>query len=168
MVYSPTSCISSYLTYNKAQYVVANDNDGAVATLGEDATTQLRQNTLLEEAGVKFDLLGKALFISTAGFKQERTVPDRPGWHGCSPWRTSPAARSSSTSSPIRISSPPRATPTCTPPWIRRRVSGISRPMPGINIDGAGSHYRVQPNQTFDDPGVPQHLFNALANYKLG
>ena len=54
-------------------------NDGAVATWGVDPTTQLRQNTLLEEAGVKFDLLDKALFISSAIFKQERTIPSGAG-----------------------------------------------------------------------------------------
>jgi hypothetical protein len=37
---------------------------------------------------------------------------------------------------------------------------------PGINYDGAGNGAVFLPNQTFLDPGVPQHLFNVLANYK--
>ncbi|HLZ96515.1 MAG TPA: hypothetical protein VKP66_01130, partial [Steroidobacteraceae bacterium] len=39
---------------------------------------------------------------------------------------------------------------------------------PGINYDGAGvsTANPFLPNQTFRDPGVPQHLFNVLANYK--
>ena len=74
VVYSPSSHVSTYLTYNKAQYVLPTANDGAIATWGEDPTWQLRQNTLLEELGVKFDLLDKALFISSAIFKQERTI----------------------------------------------------------------------------------------------
>ena len=41
--------------------------------------------------------------------------------------------------------------------------------LPGINNDGAGVSCPANPflpNQTFHDPGVPQHLFNVLANYK--
>ena len=62
------------LTYNKAQYTLPTANDGAIATWGEDPTWQLRQNTLLEEFGVKLDLLDKSLFLSSAIFKQERTI----------------------------------------------------------------------------------------------
>ena len=35
----------------------------------------MRQNTSLEEAGLKFDLLDKALFISTAVFSQTSASP---------------------------------------------------------------------------------------------
>ena len=38
---------------------------------------------------------------------------------------------------------------------------------PGANYDGAALDIVWQPNQTFLDPGVPEHLFNVLANYKL-
>ena len=129
--------ISTYLTYNKAQYVLPTANDGAVATWGEDPTEQLRQNTLLEEAGMKFDLFDKRLFISTAGFNQERTSHHRLGQPRI-PWPTSRAPRSSSTTSPIRISSPPPATPICTPRSIRRQPSTTFRRSRGINYDGAG------------------------------
>ena len=39
---------------------------------------------------------------------------------------------------------------------------------PGLNNDGAGTGSATPflPNQTFQDPGVPQQLFNVLANYK--
>jgi outer membrane receptor protein involved in Fe transport len=74
VVYSPSSHVSTYLTYNKAQYVLPTANDGAVAVWGEDPSWQLRQNTLLEELGVKLDLLDKSLFLSSAIFKQERTI----------------------------------------------------------------------------------------------
>ena len=37
---------------------------------------------------------------------------------------------------------------------------------PGPNYDGAGSLLVWNPNQRFVDPGIPQHLFNVLANYK--
>ena len=38
VVYSPSPHVSTYLTYNKAQYVLPTANDGAVATWGEDPT----------------------------------------------------------------------------------------------------------------------------------
>ena len=78
LVYSPTEWMSAYLTFNKAQYVWAEANDGAVGALNVVPTTQLRQGTKLEEAGVKFDLLGKALFISIAGFNQGREEDSGP------------------------------------------------------------------------------------------
>jgi hypothetical protein len=37
----------------------------------------------------------------------------------------------------------------------------------GINYDGAGTAAVYNSNQRFVDPGVPQHLFNVLANYKM-
>ena len=37
VVYSPTEHMSAYLTYNKAQYVAADANDGAIAAWGVDA-----------------------------------------------------------------------------------------------------------------------------------
>ena len=59
LVYSPTDWVSGYLTFNKAQYVYATANDGAVGAIGVPVIGQLRQGTKLEEAGVKFDLLGQ-------------------------------------------------------------------------------------------------------------
>jgi hypothetical protein len=35
-----------------------------------------------------------------------------------------------------------------------------------LNIDGAGNYATFNPGQRFVDPGIPQHLFNVLANYK--
>jgi len=37
----------------------------------------------------------------------------------------------------------------------------------GTNIDGAGGSIVFDPNQTLLDPGVPEHLFNALVSYKF-
>ena len=39
--------------------------------------------------------------------------------------------------------------------------------VPGLNIDGAGLFAVFAPGQKFQDPGVPQHVFNFLANYKF-
>ncbi len=167
VVYSPTEWVSGYLTYNKAQYVDANDNDGSVAALGVDATTQLRQKTLLEEAGMKFDLLGKALFISAAGFKQERTVPTGQGGMVQS--------RAHITGGEIELNyqPDPQFFATASYSYLHTRLDTPASfwnfpAQPGTNIDGAGQEVVFEPNQSLMDPGVPQHLFNALVSYKLG
>jgi iron complex outermembrane receptor protein len=166
VVYSPTEWVSGYATYNKTQYVLSNDNDGSIAALGLDATTQLRQNTLLEEAGVKFDLLGKALFISAAGFKQEHTVPTGAGGLGQS--------RAHTTGGEIELNFQPNPHFFATTSYSYLHTT-LDTPasfwnfpaQPGTNIDGAGMEVVFQPNQTFIQPGVPEHLFNALVSYKL-
>jgi outer membrane receptor protein involved in Fe transport len=164
LVYSPTERVSAYLTYNKAQYVLANDNDGSIATLGVDATTQLRQNTLLEEAGLKFDLLGKALFISTAAFYQERALPIGINSHTL--------AHISGAEIELNYQPDPHFFATASYSYLRTMLETPSGfwnfpAQPGYNIDGAGGAVVWQPGQDFKDPGVPQHLFNVLANYKL-
>ncbi|MGC1456658.1 MAG: TonB-dependent receptor [Steroidobacteraceae bacterium] len=166
VVYNPNSWISSYLTYNKAQYVDANDNDGSIDTLGLDPTTQLRQKTLLEEGGLKFDLLGKALFLSTAGFKQERTVPTGQGGMVQS--------RAHITGGEVELNFQPNSRFFATASYSYLHTT-LDTPagfwnfpaQPGTNIDGAGGSIAFAPGQTFQDPGVPEHLFNALVNYKL-
>ncbi|HTC52048.1 MAG TPA: TonB-dependent receptor [Steroidobacteraceae bacterium] len=166
VVYAPTSWISSYLTYNKAQYVDANDNDGSIATLGLDPTTQLRQKTLLEEGGLKLDLLGKALFLSMAGFKQERTVPTGQGGMVQS--------KAHITGGEVELNFQPNSRFFATASYSYLHTT-LDTPagfwnfpaQPGINIDGAGGSIAYEPGQTFQDPGVPEHLFNALVNYKL-
>jgi outer membrane receptor protein involved in Fe transport len=175
LVYSPTSAISGYLTYNKAQYVYANANDGAVGTLGVDPTTQLRQSTLLEEAGVKFDLLGKALFMSIAGFKQERAEPSGQGGLV--------QTLAHITGAEIELNFQPSSnffatasysylhTVTDTPFtfWNFPAQRGINFDGAGTEIQWAGCKYEgnADCSQKFIAPGVPAHLFNALANYKL-
>jgi len=165
VVYSPSSHISAYLTYNKAQYVDAQANDGAVGAYGVDPTTQLRQGTLLEEAGLKFDLLDKALFISTAIFKQNRAVPSGPGGlvHNFAHIRGAEIE--------LNYQPDPHFFATASYSYLHTTLDFPSSfynypAQPGINYDGAGNGAVFLPNQTFLDPGVPQHLFNVLANYK--
>jgi len=166
LVYSPSTWVSGYLTYNKAQYVDANDNDGSISALGLDATTQLRQKTLLEEAGLKFDLLGKALFVSTAGFKQERTVPTGQGGMVQS--------RAHITGGEIELNFQPNPHFFATASYSYLHTT-LDTPagfwnfpaQAGTNIDGAGESVVFEPGQTLIDPGVPEHLFNALVNYKF-
>ena len=165
LVYSPTSWMSSYLTYNKAQYVDGNDNDGSIATLGVEATTQLRQKTLLEEAGVKFDLLGKALFISASGFKQERTVPTGQGG------LVQSRAHIKGGEVELNYQPDPHFFATASYSYLHTTLDTPSGfwnfpAQLGTNIDGAGGSIVFDPNQTLIDPGVPEHLFNALISLK--
>jgi outer membrane receptor protein involved in Fe transport len=167
VVYSPSPRVSTYLTYNNAQYVLPTANDGAVATWGEDPTWQLRQNTLLEELGVKFDLLDKALFISSAIFKQERTISTGVGGLAHT------LAHIKGAEIELNYQPDPHFFATASYSYLHTTLDSPSTfynfpAQPGINYDGAGisAANPFLPNQTFQDPGVPQHLFNVLANYK--
>jgi outer membrane receptor protein involved in Fe transport len=165
LVYSPSSHISAYVTFNKAQYVLPTANDGAVGTLGLDPTTQLRQNTKLEEAGVKFDLLDQRLFISTAIFKQERSVPTGAGDLGHS------EAHIRGAEVELNYQPDPHFFATASYSYLHTTLDTASTfwnfpAYQGLNYDGAGTAAVFASGQTLMDPGVPQHLFNILANYK--
>jgi len=171
VVYSPTSHVSAYLTYNNAQYVLPTANDGAVATWGEDPSSQLQQDTTLEEAGLKFNLLNKALFISAAGFHQTRAIPIAVG-------TTNTVAHITGGEIELNFQPDPRFFATASYSYLHTILNTPGSTSiapgyfynfpaePGLNIDGAGTLAIWQPNQSVLDPGVPQHLFNVLANYK--
>ena len=168
VLYSPSPHFTTYLTYNKAQYVLPTANDGAVATWGEDPTWQLRQNTLLEELGVKFDLLEKALFISSALFYQERTISTGVGG------LAQTLAHIKGAEIELNYQPDPHFFATASYSYLYTTLDSPATfynfpAVPGINYDGAGvsTANPFQPNQKFVDPGVPQHLFNVLANYKF-
>jgi outer membrane receptor protein involved in Fe transport len=166
LVYSPTDWVSAYLTYNKTQYVYATANDGAVGALNVPVTSQLRQGTKLEEAGVKFDLLGKALFISIAGFNQEREVSTGPSLLQES-W-----AHITGAEFELNYQPDPHFFGTASYSYLHTRLdtpAGFYNfpAQPGFNVDGAGNAVVFNPNQNFEDPGVPEHLINFLVNYKL-
>jgi outer membrane receptor protein involved in Fe transport len=166
LVYSPTEWMSGYLTYNKTQYVYATANDGAVGALNVPVTSQLRQGTKLEEAGVKFDLLGKALFISIAGFNQEREVSTGPSLLQES-W-----AHITGAEFELNYQPDPHFFATASYSYLHTRLdtpAGFYNfpAQPGFNVDGAGNAVVFSPNQNFEDPGVPEHLINFLVNYKL-
>jgi outer membrane receptor protein involved in Fe transport len=167
VVFEPTSHVSTYLTYNKAQYVNPTANDGAVATWGEDPTTQLRQNTLLEEGGVKFDLFDKALFISAAGFYQERSVSTGPNASDKS------NAHIKGAEFELNYQPNPHFFATASYSYLHTTLDTPSLfynfpAQPGLNNDGAaiGAANLFLPGQSYQDPGVPQQLINMLANYK--
>jgi catecholate siderophore receptor len=165
LVYSPTGHVSAYFTYNDAQYVDPNSNDGAVGTFGVDPASTLRQDTRLEELGLKFDLLDKALFVSTALFKQERAVPTGPGNGSRS------VAHIRGAEIELNYQPGPHFFATASYSYLHTTLDTPALfwnypAQPGLNYDGAGVVAVFKPGQTFQDPGVPHHLFNVLANYK--
>jgi outer membrane receptor protein involved in Fe transport len=167
IVYSPVELLSMYLTYNKAQYVLPTTNDGGVSAWGEDPTDQLRQNTLLEEGGIKLDLLDKRLFISTAGFYQERAITTGAGGVSHS------LAHITGGEFELNYQPDPHFFATASYSYLHTTLDTPATfynfpAAPGINYDGAGvsTANPFLPNQSFQDPGVPQQLINLLANYK--
>jgi outer membrane receptor protein involved in Fe transport len=165
VVYSPTSHLSAYATYNKAQYVLPTANDGAIATWGVDPTVYLRQNTLLEEAGLKLDLLDKALFVSMAGFYQQRSVSNGPSA------ADNTLAHIKGAEIELNYQPSPNFFATASYSYLHTTLDSPAGfwnfpAAPGINYDGLGTTAVFAPGQSFQDPGVPQQLFNLLANYK--
>jgi outer membrane receptor protein involved in Fe transport len=165
LVFTPSSQVSAYLTFNKGQYVLPNANDGAVGALGLDPTTQLRQNTKLEEAGVKFALLDRRLFISSAIFKQERSLPTGAGDLGHS------LAHIRGAEAELNFQPGPHFFATASYSYLHTTLDTASTfwnfpAYSGLNYDGAGTAAVFASGQTLQDPGVPEHLFNVLANYK--
>jgi hypothetical protein len=166
LVYAYAPWGSIYGTTNYAQYVDPNSNDGAVGTYGTTPAAVLQQITRLYEAGVKFNLLQKTLFISSALFDQQRSVPTGPTGniaslahiHGFeAELNYQPSKHFFMTASYSNIS-----TRLDTP------ASFFDYPaQPGYNYVGAGVFATFYPNQKFDDPGVPTQTFNLLANYHL-
>jgi outer membrane receptor protein involved in Fe transport len=170
LVYNPIQQVSLYLTYNKAEYTQPTANDGAVATWGENPADQLRQRTLLEEGGVKFDLFDKRLFISAAGFYQERSITTGSGG------LTSTLAHIHGAEVEMNFQPDPHFFATASYSYLHTTLDAPATfynfaAQPGLNYDGAGtSLYPANlvflPHQSFQDPGVPQQLINMLANYK--
>ena len=162
-VYKPLPWVSTYLTANFAQYVDPNSQDGGVGVYGEPATDQLRQNSRLLEAGVKLDLLHKSLFWGTDVFKQERTIPS--GYNG--------TANAHILGIETELNYQPNAHffATASYSYIQTKLDSPETfynfpAQVGTNVDGSGILAVWQPNQTFNDPGVPRQMLNFLANYK--
>ena len=145
-------------------------NDGAVATWGEAPSSQLQQDTTLEELGLKLDLLDKALFVSTAIYHQTRAIPIGVGL-------TNTVANIRGAEFELNFQPNPTFFATASYSYLHTIIKTPSALIPsyyfynfpaepGVNIDGGGNFAVYQPNQSLQDPGVPQHLFNVLVNYK--
>jgi hypothetical protein len=164
-VYKPTAWWTTYLTYDFAQYVNPTGNDGAVGTYGANPAANLRQISRLVEAGSKFDLLEKSLFVSTAVYEQARSIPVGQGF------TESSYAHIKGFELEANYQPNKQLFATASYSYLHT-VLDTAAPFynypaeAGLNYDGAGALAVFLPGQTFKDPGVPQHLFNFLVNYK--
>ena len=154
LMYSPAHDLGvSHLQQGAVR--LAQANDGAVGALNVPPTSQLRQDTLLEEAGVKFDLLGKALFISIAGFKQDRQVSTGPSQLDES------LAHITGAEFELNYQPSPRLFATASYSYlhtrlIRRRGSTIFRHSRGLTSTAPARRWSFAPSQSFDDPGCTE------------
>jgi outer membrane receptor protein involved in Fe transport len=165
LVWTPSPHVSTYFTYDAAEYSLPDANDGSFATYGESGAVQLRQKSDLEEVGMKFDLLDKRLFISTALFKQTRAVPIGEGGSGHS------MAHIKGAEIELNYQPDPHFFATASYSFLHTMLDSASSfynfpAQPGLNYDGSANLISWNTNQRFQDPGIPQHLFNVLANYK--
>ncbi len=166
LVYAYAPWGTVYGTTNYAQYVDPNSNDGGVGLYGTTPGAVLQQITRLYEAGAKFNLLQKTLFISSALFDQQRSVPTGPTGnipsfahiHGFEAEANyQPNKHFYATASYSNIS-----TVLDTPSSFYDYPA-----QPGLNITGAGNYAVFTPNQKFEDPGLPTETFNFLLNYRV-
>ena len=168
LVYKPTPRISSYLTVDWVQSNNSpNGGVGGINTYGQSPDAfQLRTDNYLYEAGLKFDVLDQKLFSGIALFEQKRRIPS-----GAAGTQTIPATirgvEMEANYQPTR-----NLYATASYSYIRTRLNAAPLfydypAQPGINIDGAANYAVFKPGQTFLDPGVPEHLFNFLGNYKF-
>jgi len=158
---------SAYLTYDYAQNVSGSGSDGGVGTFGIVPDKKLLQLTSrLYEGGLKFNLLNNSLFIGTAVFSQERIIPNGLAGNSAS------QARINGAEFEVNYQPERHFFMTASYSYVRTRLSQAigfyNYPaQPGLNVDGAGLFAVFLPGQHFKDPGIPEHVFNFLGNYRL-
>jgi hypothetical protein len=126
----------------------------------------LEQTSRLYEAGLKFDLLNKTLFAGSALFHQQRELPTGPSGLSGS------LAKIDGIETELNYQPERHFFATASYSFIRTRLTTnpgfYNYPaFPGLNVDGAGLFASWRPFQHFDDPGVPQQVFNFLGNYRF-
>lgn len=167
LTYRPRPWVSAYLTFDATQSVNENGGEGGVNAYGQvsDATL-LRSDSFLYEAGLKFNLLSNKLFVGTAVFDQKRSIPvgfggtafDRANIRGFEGELNYQPMRSFFLTASYSFI---KTTLNTAPPFYDYPAE------PGVNVDGSALFATFLPGQKFNNPGVPQHVFNALANYKF-
>jgi hypothetical protein len=167
LVYRPQPWVSGYLTFNWAQTENSNGGEGGInAFLQVPDHFLLRSDNFLYEGGLKFNVLNNKLFVGLAGFDQKRDVPSGAGGNQFS--------RANIRGVEIEANFQPTRNLFATAGYsyivttLNTAEGFYNYPAePGVNIDGAGLFAVFAPGQKFNDPGVPQHVFNFLGNYKF-
>jgi len=157
---------TAYFTYNYAQYVNSTTNDGGVGTFGVSDKSELQQTTRLYEGGLKFSLIENKLFLSTAAFSQARSVPTGPGGSSSS------FAHIRGFEGELDYQPEPHFFLTASYSFARTILETpagfYNYPAEaGMNVDGAATAIVWAPGQQFKDPGIPEHVFNFLGNYRF-
>ena len=167
VVYQPQPWVSGYLTFDWTQSVNPNGGEGGVNTYGQVPDSELmRQTSYLYEAGLKFNLLNNKLFAGLAVFDQKRNVPT--GFGGTVP----DAANIRGVEVEANYQPTRNFFATASYSYINTTLTHAPQfydypAEQGVNVDGAGLLAVFKPGQTFEDPGMPQHVFNVLGNYKF-
>jgi hypothetical protein len=167
LVYKPQEWISGYLTFDWTQSTNPNGGEGGINAYGQVPDHLLmRTDNYLYEAGLKLNLLDNKLFAGLAVFDQKRRIPSGPG-----NTQTTPA---DIRGVEIEFNYQPNRNLFATASYSYINTLLSSAPefydypaQPGVNVDGAGLTAVFYPGQKFQDPGVPQHVFNFLGNYKF-
>jgi hypothetical protein len=167
VVYRPTSWVSTYITFDWTQSTNPDGGEGGInAYLQVPDHVLMRADSYLYEAGFKFNLLNNKLFAGTAVFDQKKNVPVGNGGTSFS--------HANIRGVEIELNYQPTRNL-----WATASYSYIDTTLdspapfynypaePGLNVDGAGAYAVFAPGQKFQDPGVPQQLFNFLGNYKF-
>jgi outer membrane receptor protein involved in Fe transport len=167
LVWRPQSWVSAYATFNWTQSVNPNGGEGGINAYGQVPDSRLlRGDSYLYEAGLKFNLLDEKLFAGAAVFDQKRNVAVGQGNTGTD------AANIRGVELEANYQPSRNFFATASYSYVK---TTLNSPAPfydypaelGINIDGAGTFAVFKTGQKFDDPGVPKHVFNTLANYKF-
>ncbi len=157
---------SAYLTFDYTQSISGASGDGGVGTYAGDPSATFRQDSRLTEAGLKFSLLNKTLFIGSAVFDQRRLVPAGP--NGVE----SVQAKIRGVETELNYQPNGNVFFTASYSFIRTQLTAPDSfynfpAYAGTFIDGAASLIVWQPNQSANDPGVPEQTFNLLGNYQF-
>ena len=167
VVYTPRSWITGYLTADFTQSIDPDGGEGGVNAYGQvPDSVLLRSDSYLYEAGLKFNLLDNKLFASGAIFNQLRNVPT--GFGGTIPDKANIQGLE------VEFNYQPTRSLFATASYSFIKTTLNKPPLfynypaeQGVNVDGAALFAVFAPGQKFNDPGMPQHVFNFLGNYKF-
>ena len=167
VVYKAAPWVSGYLTADFTQSVNPNGGEGGVNAYTQVPDSELlRATSYLYEAGLKFNLLNDKLFIGTAVFDQRRGVPTGPGG------TTTDQANIRGVEIEANYQPTRNLYATASYSYIKTTLNTApgfyNYPAEaGTFVDGAGLFAVFASGQKFEDPGVPQQVFNFLGNYKF-
>lgn len=167
VVYKPQPWVSAYLTFDWTQSINPNGGVGGVNAFTQVPDFELlRSDSYLYEAGLKLNLLSNKLFVGSAVFDQKHGVPTGPGG--------TVTDQANIRGVEIEFNYQPTRNLFATASYsyidttLNQPASFYNYPAePGLNIDGAGLFAVFAPGQKFQDPGMPQHVFNFLGNYRF-